>query len=381
MLPLPEPEHAPSAISAEGNRGLWFERFFNQFNDDASAILKPSREQPNQGNNFWLHHHFKTAGNKDALQLAAKQQLALIASLKGTHRFFNTQWHFVTGMGYPHPVENGLLWHKTYGVPYLSGAAVKGLVRAWVEQWAEFDTEEEREKCLLSWFGSDHKIPKQRNHPVSTGDIIFFDALPVKDVLPVKEVSLATDIMTPHYGKWYAEGGTITNVATQPEKIPADWHDPNPISFLAVDKDTSFLFSIAPSPRMLARDTKETIEKTLTEIIEYLDDALDWLGAGAKTATGYGQMISEEHKEQEQIKQAIDWLNEAIEALKNDKDFKGQSEENLWKKALSEKWLRASPELQKPILELIKKKWKDLDISWDQPKGKSAEEAKRNFTK
>lgn len=373
MLPLYE--NLDPRKTNESNAGLWFERFFNQFNDDASAILKPSREQPNQGNNFWLNRHFKTAGNKDALQLAAKQQLALVHSLNGTHKFFDTQWHLVTGTGYPHPVDNGLLWHKVYGVPYLSGAAVKGLVRAWMEQWAEFDSKEERAECLLSWFGSDHKIPKDRNHPVCTGDIIFFDSLPVKDV------RLVTDIMTPHYGKWYAEGGTITDIANQPEKIPADWHDPVPIPFLVVDKDTSFLFSIAPSSKMLARDTKETIKKTLSEVINCLTNALEWLGAGAKTATGYGQMISEEYREQEQVKQAIDWLNEAIEALKNDKDFKGQPEENLWKKALSEKWLRASPELQKPILKLIKKKWKDLDISWDQPKGKSAEEAKRNFTK
>jgi CRISPR-associated protein Cmr6 len=32
-------------------------------------------------------------------------------------------------------VENGFLWHPTLGVPYLPGAAVKGLVRAYVEHW------------------------------------------------------------------------------------------------------------------------------------------------------------------------------------------------------------------------------------------------------
>lgn len=359
---LQKKEESPKK-SLDSNMGLWFERFFDRYDYDKKdgKFKVPDGEKTD-----WLQK-IKNAGNTEALRTAAKQQLALVNALEGKYKFFNTQWHFVTGTGYPHPVENGLLWHKTYGVPYLSGAAVKGLVRAWVEEWQEFESEEKRKECLFSWFGSDDKDPKEQQKTSQAGDIIFFDAF------PVQAVKLATDIMTPHYGKWYSEGNTITDVANQPEKIPADWHDPVPIPFLVVDKQTSFLFSIAP------RHNK--VEVNLDEVMGCLMQALDWLGAGAKTATGYGQMISEESIAQQKSEKAQDWLDNAIQSLRNDKDLKGQPEENLWKKALSEKWLFAPTELKQTILELIKIKWKELKISWEKPAGKSAEEAKRNFTK
>jgi hypothetical protein len=89
----------------------------------------------------------------------------------------------------------------------------------------------------------------------------------------------------------------------------------------------------------------------------------------------------EEKSELNQAQKAEQWLAKTISALKTDKDLKGQQEENLWKKPLSEQWLRAPEELKQPVLELIKSKWIDLKISWEQPNGKSAEIAKRNFTK
>ena len=300
MLPLYK-DAATIHERKDSNAGLFFERFFNQFNADASDILESKELNGKliQGNNFWLQT-FKKAGNTDALQAAACQQMDLVKQLNGKHKFFNTQWHFVTGTGYPHPVENGLLWHRVHGVPYLSGAAVKGLVRAWIEEWEFADIEDQTERetkkriRLLSWFGSDDKYAKKQQHPSQAGDIIFFDAL------PVKEVHLVTDIMTPHYGKWYSEGGKIENVANEPKKVPADWHAPVPIPFLVVDKATSYLFSIAP------RNAQVTVD--INEVMDCLILALEWLGAGAKTATGYGQMPFDQkihdnlEKELQQIK-------------------------------------------------------------------------------
>ena len=300
------------------NAGLLFERFFDQFENDASGILK--REPPNgestQGKNFWLQK-FKKAGNTDALQSAACRQMDLVNQLNGKHKFFNTQWHFVTGTGYPHPVENGLLWHRTYGVPYLSGAAVKGLVRAWVEQWAEFDSDEERKKCLLSWFGSESKQSKTNQ----AGDIIFFDAL------PVREVHLVTDIMTPHCGKWYSEGGKITDVATEPERVPADWHDPIPIPFLVVDKATSYFFSVAP------RNAQAAERVGMNCVICCLTNALEWLGAGAKTATGYGGFNPIEKKFADMKEgQLIDAFSKDYNSTKAD------FQENEWQQVVKFMW-------------------------------------------
>ncbi|GEM_PF-2151279 len=38
-------------------------------------------------------------------------------------------YRLVIGMGYPSPVENGFLFHHTYGIPYIPGEALKGITR------------------------------------------------------------------------------------------------------------------------------------------------------------------------------------------------------------------------------------------------------------
>jgi len=344
MLPLYKMDEKPKKY-LNSNAGLWFERFFDEYNDNAND-LKPELDKKDQGKNFWLQK-FKKAGNTEALQQAACQQMDLIKQLNGKHKFFNTQWHFITGIGYPHPVENGLLWHQVQGVPYLSGAAVKGLVRAWVEEWEfavvegeseedEFTREAEKRKQLLSWFGSDNKKADKQQNPSQAGDIIFFDAL------PVKEVSLVTDIMTPHYGKWYNEGGSINNIKEEPQKIPADWHDPVPIPFLVVDKASSYLFSIAP------RNIQAAERVDMQKVIDCLTQALEWLGAGAKTATGYGGFIKHDKhplgKQWLAINQSFDEeLAEMTEAeiivafSKNYNATKTRFEQN-WQQAINVTW-------------------------------------------
>ncbi len=198
-------------------------------------------------------------------------------------------------MGLPHPVENGMSWHHTLGVPYLAGSSIKGLLRAWVEGgWNEDENlddkqrREQRHKRRQKWFGMvkgerwDNE-GEEKDDKDQAGQLIFFDAVPIE---PVK---LIPDIMTPHYGKWYAEGNDISNIKTQPERIPADWHEPVPVQFLAV-KDAKFLVTVA------ARDKKNDSEAR--EALRELVQALQWLGAGAKTAAGYGHLDRKSDEEQ-----------------------------------------------------------------------------------
>lgn len=271
-LPLYATAHAePPTLETDGHRGLWFERFFNQF-DEHWRILEEQRDErtkkPLQGKAFWIQQVTKKdCGDPDQLKRHAVSLYERAAFLGGEIRGFETDWHFATGLGNPHPVENGFLWHPTLGVPYLPGAAVKGLVRAYAEQW---DDSIERER-LRAWFGTEAKgdVPEQ------AGELIFFDAL------PVGSITLAQDVMTPHYDKWYEQGGEITDPAKQPEKVPADWHDPVPVPFLVVKK-ACFVFAIAPRRR--------EFQNEVIPALEALEKALDWLGAGAKTAVGYGRM-------------------------------------------------------------------------------------------
>jgi CRISPR-associated protein Cmr6 len=354
QAPLYKTVQAPLAKYSNAHAGLWFERFFNGYDSEWTVAADAKQT--------WIKSVTGKQGDIEKLAAFASRQQALVSVLQGESRFYKTDWHCVTGMGNPHPVENGFSWHPTLAVPYLAGSAVKGLVRAWVEMNEDGLSDEEKRNRLKDWFSTEDK----KDVAEQAGNFIFFDAIPSEPPL------LICDIMTPHMGKWYEQGDTGS---LNSDAIPADWHEPVPVPFLAVKK-AQFIFSIA------ARNPQNQAHiDELSKVFEALDNALTWLGAGAKTAAGYGQMSSKEAIKQQHVKAVQDWLTEAIQSLKNDKDLRGQPEENLWKKALSEKWLFAPPELKPTILELIKTKWKELKISWEKPVGKSAEEAKRNFVK
>jgi CRISPR-associated protein Cmr6 len=191
-------------------------------------------------------------------------------------------------MGNPHPVENGFSWHPTLAVPYLAGSAVKGLVRAWVEM-DEYSAKKAR---LKHWFGTEDK----KDVAEQAGNFIFFDAIPHK----VPE--LICDIMTPHMGDWYEQGNHADR--KKPNTIPADWHEPVPVPFLAV-KNAEFIFSIA------AR-TKDA-QAELNNVFNALKNALEWLGAGAKTAAGYGYMEEIPYKPKPSSTNLLDALIEMEE--------------------------------------------------------------------
>ena len=274
----------------EGNQGLWFERFFDQYNDQQQwANPKPDTK----ANATWLQK-FKKAGDDKQLAAHAQAQMQLAASLQGQSHVFKASWHFVTGMGNPHPVENGFAWHPTLGVPYLTGAAVKGLVRSYIENYLD-DTPEKRQQLLLHWFGSIDKDPTVNKGKMQAGNLIFFDAL------PINRVTLGVDIMTPHMGKWYEKGGTDKAVGTA-EAVPADWHDPVPVAFL-VAKDITLQFSFALRQYPNADSKRPAID--LTDVEQVLTAALNYAGAGGKTAPGYGGMQTDP-KSLEDLKASID---------------------------------------------------------------------------
>ena len=272
-LPIYHIENAPTKRPPLCNAGLWFERFFDKYDNGEWKVRDEKTD--------WLKNNFnRSSGDNDQLEAHALNQLTLAKNLRGRTQVFATQWHFVTGMGNPHPVENGLSWHPTLGAPYLTGATVKGIVRNWLEIWDKEEDDNVQKQKLLKWFGSTGKDPSEKDYEALTGEVIFFDAF------PVEAVTMNVDIMTPHMGKWYEKGGDIKSCQTESEKVPADWHDPTPIPFLVV-KEARFLFSVAP------RNKRCTIE--MDKVMEMLGDALSYMGAGSKTAVGYGVMEEDTH--------------------------------------------------------------------------------------
>ncbi len=202
-------------------------------------------------------------------------------------------WRLIVGLGSESVYETSITLHHIYGIPYIPGQAVKGVVRNYIinEQFAynyegnnELEHAEKRalnDPAFCHLFGS----PKDSAVKEQQGAVIFFDAFPIN----VPEIK--PDVMNPHYGPYYSEG-----------KPPADYHNPIPIFFLTVSKNTSFRFYIGIKPKnyekikevdltRLINNTKLKKYNGLLEVSEYwLHEALKEHGIGAKTAVGYGYM-------------------------------------------------------------------------------------------
>ena len=159
-------------------------------------------------------------------------------------------WRLIVGLGSEHVQETNMTLHHIYGIPYIPGSAVKGVLRHWWLQ-EDFDNNENRalkDKNFLALFGSQ----EQR------GEVQFLDAYP-------ETVHYAKDIMNPHYPDYYSGSAP-----------PTDSQNPNPINFLTVEK-TTFRFAFLSKEQVLLDKLKKRFK-----------DVLEMKGVGAKTAVGYG---------------------------------------------------------------------------------------------
>jgi CRISPR-associated protein Cmr6 len=283
------------------------------------------------------------------------RQKQMVHSVNGETIEVKTDWRFVSGLGCGHPYETGFIWHRTLGVPYLPGSSVKGMLRAYAQYWQE---DESIRQKIVELFG-----PEEQSDQSGAGALIVFDALPK---IPPK---LELDILNPHYGEYYQD----------PENNPpADYLSPVPVFFLTVAADQEFIFSIAPRPGAYVDEEQEKMTD-LADGKKLLEKSLKYIGIGAKTSVGYGIMRSENDIAEEKNRKVCKWLEKTIDKLKNDKDHKNQPEENLWKNPIAQEWLHLCLEKKPIALERIKAKWKELGISWINPKGKSAKRAKNTF--
>lgn len=225
----------------------------------------------------------------------------------------STAYRLAIGMGYPSLIENGLLFHHTYGIPYIPGETLKGLARGvfllsvyeaikeekeFKERLSEeplslienaFISEESKkqEDKLKAFIKSLKDIPvvfeeevkiekpyeffrKVFGTQTKRGEVIFFDAFPT-DFDPQKHFDI--DIMNPHYSEYYGEKG---------KEPPADWYNPVPIHFLTVAEGVKFKVCLDSLP--LAEESQDLLEKI--EIL--LKVGLENFGVGGKRRKGYG---------------------------------------------------------------------------------------------
>lgn len=244
-----------------GNAGLWYDKFCNQWAADFSGLAGENAKRD------WVESVVRSptgpvkTGSAALLAEHARRREALVERQEGQILAMHLDSRFATGLGRRHPVENGFAWNHSLGVPYLAGAGVKGMVRA----WATFEADGVTPKDIERIFGP---LPGETLH---VGSVIFLDAL------PTAPVSMAVEVMTPHTGPWNgADPDTLTL-----NDAPADWNSPNPVPYLVMEAGAVMQFAILPRTKADTLDAKQARD--------WLCEALSWLGAGAKTAIGFGR--------------------------------------------------------------------------------------------
>lgn len=182
-------------------------------------------------------------------------------------RYASVVGRMIVGLGAESVLETAVTLHRTYGVPYIPGSALKGLAAAYARQ--RLDSTWQKPKTPTNPRASNAPLSPYEvlfGTPGSAGYVSFYDALYVPGS-GIQRRPLYPDVLTVHHQEYY---GGKTDVA------PADWDSPIPVPF--VSATGTYLIGVAGSPAWVAR------------AFEILGLALRERGIGAKTSSGYGRM-------------------------------------------------------------------------------------------
>lgn len=199
-------------------------------------------------------------------------------------------WRWVIGLGNASVYENGITLHHVYGIPFLPGSALKGLLRNWII-FRCFGRNNEAEARALgnTLFKAVFGHPSEGEFEGKQGKAVFFDAF------PMEPPQIAPDVMNAHFQPYYEK-----------KKPPADWLSPNPVFFMTI-KGGKYKFKIGLKPgdnlalsdfgsdgkalSWIFEDKASIQECRILDLLGYwLEDSLEFSGIGAKTAVGYGRM-------------------------------------------------------------------------------------------
>jgi CRISPR-associated protein Cmr6 len=160
------------------------------------------------------------------------------------------------GTGNESVLETAVTLHRTYGVPYIPGSALKGLAASFARQY-----------CRDKWNQNSNNYKTVFGDTGQAGCVVFFDALYLAEP-GASSNPLKRDVLTPHHRDYYR--------GSEP---PADWDDPNPVHFLS-----------ATGKYLVAIGASAGGEEWLKAVWDILKGALAEMGIGAKTSSGYGRM-------------------------------------------------------------------------------------------
>lgn len=208
----------------------------------------------------------------------------------------------LVGHGNSSAIDVGLSVHHTWGVPFIPGSALKGLVAHYVEAnygpsdpskapWDQLGPERERALYQgVTWNGSriergpgeiyralfgapdastdDAMQEHELRAGATPGLVTFHDALYVPDSTENNQ-PFAADVLTVHQKDYYDSSGG---------HAPSDYDSPNPVAFVTIRPKTRMLFALSGLPEWTSLAEK------------LLRDALEHWGVGGKTSAGYGRI-------------------------------------------------------------------------------------------
>ena len=323
---------------------------------------------------------------------------------------------FTTGMGNEHPLENGFAFLNPYGLPYLPGSGVKGVVRRaaeelahselfdsesgwmlpaiwhlfgfepwpasrggepdaeWQEWIAGFTVSKEEIDTYLSAVIDNSGSDKRRRgsilespNPLRTllqdRNLHTRGALEFWDVVPqINDNKLAVEIMTPHQSHYYDHRKPHAG-----SNSPHDSGQPNPISFLTVPPGSVFVFHVRCNYRHLCRCAPELAKDDRWRILLEIafEHAFEWLGFGAKTAVGYGAMKRDHADAARQPSAGRAWVDNKIEEIAEANN--SPEDAVLRGRQLVDEWDELEDsDLKREAFEDIRARWAEKGW-WDRP--------------
>lgn len=229
--------------------GLWLDKFIVDQNKDSQTKSTLVGEvtafkEPND----WAYNTYVDNVWKPKLSLSgAKSRHAKVKN------------RLAINLGSESVLETSISLHRVFGVPFIPGSALKGLVSHFLHHYGGDD-----------WrIGSDNHTVVFGNSD-NAGFVTFYDALYVPGS-GFNGRPLYSDVMTTHHQDYYGE--KRVNGLIPP---PADWDSPNPVPFISATGE--YLIALS--------GPNDWVELTF----EILGFALAVEGIGAKTSSGYGRM-------------------------------------------------------------------------------------------
>lgn len=299
-------------VDARTGQPLWTT---HDLNERTSGPRQELREFKDENKSAALKQALKLGSRDLALMraVADRQSAAAAAQAAAGHLLrldaLSTA-PFTTGLGNEHPLENGFAFLDPYGLPYLPGSGVKGVLRQAARELHSGDWGDAKgwtEDAITHLFGLESD-DGDKNH--QRGALNFWDVLP-----QLAGDSLQVEVMTPHQSHYYqqrsdAKSGGSTH--------PHDSGQPNPIHFLTVPPGSRFAFHVQCDVPFLARHAKDLAEGGRWQVLLRVafEHAFAWLGFGAKTAVGYGAMEVDAERERKAAQERDDQQRQRAEQAK-----------------------------------------------------------------